>query len=279
MTAGKQLSKTDNQNKATDLAEMGVTFFQNISNNLIPTAKTALANNNSTTFCTEFSKLLNDQTKEYYQSKPIEGFNNYQISALPTITCSGNNQVVIAFNSTGNTAAKQSSTLKGSIIVTKRTRDGQSPPDPNTFKYQITDSEVKLNKDATYDDSVSYTGKVTLVGNTSLLVYNNANFNSLELDGNSIVNVTNTAIFNTINSMNGITNITVNGDAIFLSGAPRIDKFVGKASICIKGNIYTLDSNGKLQSYNDFTKYFTNTCSNSNADWYIDANNGVSVIY
>ncbi|NHM30488.1 hypothetical protein [Neobacillus terrae] len=271
LTANKQFHKTDNLNRATDLAEMGATYYKSVINSLIPSA-VAAARTNKTTFCQEL-KRLHDRQVGIYDSKTVESSNKYQISSPVFPACIGNpNNILLNFISTGKTGTEEKAII-GHLKISKRIASVR--PDYSAFeKYE----DDKLNKDLSLTDPVNFTNdNFKITGGSSLRIEKSAYFKSLTLDGNAEVLIGGNAVFQQITSMNGNTLLIVEGDAYF-QATPIIEKFVGHPTLCIKGNIYKVDNN-QIMEYTDFSNYFTNTCVNSNADWYIDAENGLSVDY
>ena len=271
LTANKQFHKTDHLNRATDLAEMGATYYKTAINSLIPSA-VAAASTNKTTFCQQL-KSLHDKQVGIYDTKTVEDSNTYQISSPAFPPCIGNpNVILLNFISTGKTGTEEKAII-GHLKISKRIASVR--PDNSTYeKYE----DDKLNKDLSLTGPVNFTANnFKINGGRSLKIEKNAYFTSLTLDGNAEVLIGGNAVFQQITSMNGNTLLMVEGDAFF-QDTPIIEKFVGHPSICIKGNIYKVD-NSQIREYTDFSNNFTNTCVNSNADWYIDAENGLSVDY
>ncbi|WP_160722007.1 hypothetical protein [Bacillus sp. USDA818B3_A] len=278
LTTNKQVYKSDNINKATDLAEMGITYYQTAINTLINDTQAAIKVNNKD-FCTEF---LNQETLKtsLYSSKPIDSTNNkYKIDKVAPIQCSNVGQFKFKFISTGTTSSGETKQLQGTISISQ-IRIGKDMPDYLAF----TDPGInKLNYSITFPSTqyplgVKFTSGLTIVGNNILTVVKSAYFNTLEINGGSQVIVQETAIINKITSVNGNTNLKIYGDAIFLSDTPRIDKIAGQADICIYGNIYTVKDN-KLVDYPDFSTYFKNSCQNTNSSWTVNPESGVTVTY
>ncbi|NRD76016.1 hypothetical protein HPT25_00650 [Bacillus sp. BRMEA1] len=286
LTASKQFNKTDNRNKATDLAEMGVTYFLQVNNSVLQEAK----NSNPSNFCSTFTSIIKDQnnTRGYYTNKNVDGNNRYQITLDNNLTssCSTNpNSFKVVFYSTGTTDTNEKATLTGTFTISKQSisypRSGESAPNQSNFSkrsYLYNEASNTGNKyyygDITYNDQPK---DVTL--------YNTAWFNSITLLGGRTLTINNDAIFNNISnmsdiSMNGQSNITVNGDAIFYGQKPV--KQTQKTSICVTGNPYYVQ-NGVLTPFTDFGDYFqlTSGCQQTSpvSSWVFDNNTGVTVNY
>lgn len=280
MTANKQFNKTENRNKATDLAEMGITYYKTELNNMIAPAKVAMETN-KTNFCTEFKNQYNTRKSslKLLDLKTIENQNNYQIivpSTMTAIDCSNtSSDVTVNFTSKGKTASEDV-ILTSKIIVSKVSRAGNPAPikDPkiypvvpfsNTYISSSTGkfyySEFKLNDNDTH-----------IVNNPS------AWFEAFRSVGGwkGSVEVLHEAIFEKID-INGKSELNVYGDAIFLT-KDAVEKQTSKAEICIKGDVYYI-KNGKLEEFTDSNLYFDNSCVNSNSNWYIDENDGIIVNY
>ncbi|MDP4084544.1 MAG: hypothetical protein Q8934_07990 [Bacillota bacterium] len=269
-----QFNKTDEHNNATDLAEMGVTYYQTEVNSLIPQA-TSNAQKNSTNFCTELTNLSNQKLSSQTSIKSVDGTNSYQIIA-PSITCTDPTKVTLTFSSKGITA-NDSVTLKGTFTISGSSgssRVGQTLPSTSSFSTQAGDVSINGNRNflcstSTYFKSFTSNGKVKLTVNSD------AYFGSLTMNGNSSVLVKGNAYFNYL-IMNGTPGyIEVDGDAIFIN--PPIKQ---NTSICIKGNIYKVDSaTHMLVNYTNYTNYFTNICSSSITTWQLNPDSGINVQY
>jgi hypothetical protein len=279
LNTSKQFKKTDNRFKATDLAEMGISYFLQVNNSVLQEAKNIIASQTNPNFCTQFTTILKDKsnTRGYYVSKTVDLNNNYQIILdINNITpCTSNpDQVNVVFYSIGTTDTNEQAKLKGTFVLSRKlNREGElAPQKPNFINGTI---------NGTYPDNskVFIDGTTTFSGNDGKTINYNVWFNQLVLHGNGFVIGDYDGIF-TDSSQNGNTNITLYGDAIFLS---KPSKFVGNASMCVKGNVYyvdkTVDPNGRLVRFTDFDINYRNYCSSNNSEWFIDANNGVQVDY
>ncbi|WP_284036117.1 hypothetical protein [Neobacillus sp. 114] len=279
ISARKQFNKTENINIATDLAEMGITYYQAAINNLIiNTQETIKVSKND--FCTEFTLEERNNTNIYSPKYVDTDGNKYKIDKTAPISCSNVGQFKFTFTSTGTTKSGEVRQLQGTIAISQ-VKVGKDLPDYSLFKDSGITKQVNYSIEfpsTTYPNGVAFNSGLTIVGGNILTVLKSAYFSSMEINGGAQVIVQETAIINKITSVNGNTNLIIYGDAIFLTETPRIDKLAGKANICIYGNIYTVKNN-KLYDYTDFSNYFNNTCSNSNSSWTVNPESGVTVTY
>jgi hypothetical protein len=290
ITTHKQVKKSERRDQATDLAEMGITYYQKLGEELISSAQAAVttkkAQNINTNFCNEFTSLL--KTKD--GTKNVDSTNQYQLkldtSTGKTTTCSDTlDKIKIVFNSTGINNTTEQKEIEGTFYVSKKTTGAPAPPVRSDF--------INYIKNTTYSStSKVYYGDLTHNDQPkNKKIDSIAWFNSLNVIGNRTVTVNNLTIFNKINgvSMNSHSNITVNGDAIFLGPDPkptppsRIDD---KQYICVTGTTYYKRSNGTIEVFSDFDKYFnleTNckktTPTTAIDQWIFDNNTGVNVNY
>lgn len=269
-----QFNKTDEHNKATDLAEMGITYFQTEINSLIPQA-TSNAQKNNTNFCTELTNLDNQKLSAETNLKSVDGTNSYQIIS-PSIICTDPTKVTVTFSSKGITA-NDAVTLKGIFAIlgsSGNSRVGETLPSTSLFTIQAGNVTLNGNRNFSYDKSV-YFNSFTSNGRVKLSVNADAYFGSITMNGNSFVLVKGNAYFNYL-IMNGNPGyIEVDGDAIFVT--PPIKQ---NSNICIKGNIYKVDNNtNKLINFSDYTNYFTNTCSSTITTWQLIGDSGIKVQY
>jgi Tfp pilus assembly protein PilX len=269
-----QFNKTDEQNKATDLAEMGITYFQTTVKKLITAADNA-AKINDTSFCSEF-KNLNDQNKTTQTAfKSVDGQNGYQItinSSSSVDECNTNNIFTILFKSKGITQKGDFEIINGTITLSNGSIVGNDAPNEEEY----TESE-----NGSFQESINSTGKIyyedPVKENRTYTIFNSsAWFDSLTLNGQGSFLFKHDVIFDYF-SMNNPTELTVEGNAIFLN-PNHIDKKTRKAEICIRGNIYTI-TNNKLVKFTNYDDYFTNICPNSNSDWDIDTEDGMTIQY
>ncbi|WML47369.1 hypothetical protein RCG23_18160 [Neobacillus sp. PS3-34] len=257
-----QFNKTDNRNKATDLAEMGITYYKAVTNRIVAAANTtASLNSTSTTYDSNFKSALKAYTEMktgYIKLMTVESDKTYKINFM-NIDESNPNKLVVNFNSFGN-AGKETVNLTGSITIQKlsgKLRIGQTKPVQSS--YSIVETNLidlwAQNKSATYNSSTYFTNYIHIQGNRTLLVNGDAYFVS-EV------------------SYQGAADIIIKGDAIF-EKAMIIPN--GKAyKLCITGDTYLVDSQGKLIDYVIPQNRCAKTASNS---WGIDNNSGIKVQY
>lgn len=273
LNARKQFNVTEKANKATDLAEMGITYYLNVNNSLIGPAE---ARSNLTNFYTEFTSRL--KASSIYQPQRVDDNNSYQILFDSSRTTSltqfllNPDVINIGFKSIGTSGSNSPVTLEGSFKLTKN-RVGEPAPLLSLFINGV------LNTAYSSTNLINY-GVVDITQKEDYTLDNLALFDSLTLkgDGNERYSFTinnDTIFLNTI-SMNGHTKLTINGDAIFFNIEP-IDKLTKKADICITGNTYTV-SNGKLVDL-DISAFNACADTNSQNEWSINPNGGITVIY
>ncbi|NHC42446.1 type II secretion system protein [Bacillus sp. MM2020_1] len=280
----KEFDKTDNRNRATDLAEMGITYYQAAINNLIAISQ-GETKANKTDFCSEFL-IAEGKNKALYSSKLVDpNGDQYIVKKTTENACSNTGSFKFTFSSTGTTNSGEVKQLQGTIAISQIRTGIDNVPDYSKFTDSGINKQLNTSKEfsaAEYPNGVSFTPGLTIVGGNILTVVKSAYFESLEINGGSQVIVQEDAIIKQITSVNGNTNLKIYGDAIFLSTTPRIDKISGQADICIYGNIYTVQTiAGKqvLVDYNDFSTYFRNSCQNSNSSWTVNPESGVTVTY
>ncbi|MEH7156907.1 hypothetical protein [Neobacillus drentensis] len=283
LSTRKQFDKTDNRNRATDLAEMGITYYQAAINNLIATTQTVTKVNN-TNFCSEFLSQEGKNTTLYSSKLVDTNGDQYKIDKTTAIACSNTGSFKFNFTSTGTTKSGEVKQLQGTIAISQ-VRIGKNLPNYLNFTNSGINKQVNYSIEfsaTVYPNGVSFTPGLTIVGGNILTVGKSAYFESMEINGGSQVIVKEDAIIKQIKSVNGNTNLKIYGDAIFLSPTPRIDQISGQADICIYGNIYTvqtIDGKQVLVDYNNFSTYFRNSCQNSNSSWTVNPESGVTVTY
>lgn len=280
MTANKQFTKTDNKNKATDLAEMGITYYKTELNNMIAPAKVAMETN-KTNFCTEFKNqyIARKSSLKLLDLKTVENQNSYQIIVPTTMTAidcnSTSSDVTVNFTSKGKTTSEDA-TLTSKIIVSKVSRAGNPAPkkDPNLYPV-VPFSNTYINSST---GNYYYSGFKLNDNGTHVVNNPSAWFEAFRSVGGwkGSVEVLHEAIFEEID-INGKSELNVYGDAIFLE-KNAVVKQTSKAEICIKGDVYYV-KDGKLEEFTDAHLYFDNSCVNSNSNWYIDENDGIVVNY
>jgi hypothetical protein len=280
LNSTKQFNKTDNLNKATDLAEMGITYYQNVSTSLIQQAKDAVAKSTTpTNFCTEYINLLKNQDGTY--NVDSNSGNKYKISLITTSACSDNlSEINVVFKSDGITKTNEDTPLQGSFNVIKQST-GIKAPDLSEY-----DKNQNSNSSKIYYGNFKHNDQPK-----DKIINKQAWFDSLDVVGNRTVTINNNAVFTTVNgiSMNSHTNITVNGNAFFMGPDPKPAKpknISDKQYICITGNIYYKRSDGTVEYFNDFSDYYylEPGCLNPNIgnyseNWLFDSQNGIKVVY
>ncbi|WP_043934222.1 hypothetical protein [Bacillus sp. EB01] len=270
-----QLNKTDNINKATDLAEMGVTYYQKVVEKHVNTAKSTAATKTQQNFSgktptqqqrddyldqifkSELTTLLQTNNAQVNVDTPN---NNFQIT-FKSLTPNPEklNELIIKFESMGETN-NEKLPLTGFFTIKKSTtksRVGELTPVPSHYKIIENYPVELLNKPPkfkTNNNSTYFKGKVTIQGNRILTVNGEAYFKDLELQGSAA--------------------IQINGDAIF----EKEITVIGNAyKICITGKTYLLDSTkAKLISY----PIPRNTCAKPDtSEWFFNPNEGIKVTY
>ncbi|MFT9599063.1 hypothetical protein [Mesobacillus sp.] len=276
LSARKQFNKTDEINRATDLAEMGVAHYEAILSKLVKnandearqTVQTAFeaATQNPNTPIPNYDDLFYISLSRKLTENPsvilsIDEGNSYEI--LNPIIAKHVENISISFNSKGKTVNEEKE-LKGKLTINKNTdsRDGEFIPNRNTFEnIELDDFEIKGGKqEETYTASTYFQKTVTLKGNTTLIIKGDTFFNS---------DVT----------LKGGDTIFIFGDAYFYKPLSPIIKGE-KSKICILGTPYLL-KNQKLVEYTSFDGGDTDSCPKPILDneWSIDPDNGMKVEY
>lgn len=279
LSARKQFNKTDEVNKATDLAEMGVAHFEAVVSRQVAAANTeataqvdaaleaslkwpnkgyTIPDYDEVFFTFLKSEILNNN----YPNINIEGKNSYKIS-FPTIIKLEDHKIAVSFKSEGKTK-DEAALLKTTIFVEKindESKKVDSVPNKDTFKIiELDPFEIKGGKESEiYAGSTFFTKSVALRGNTNLKV-----------DGD--------AFFNSDLTLKGGDKIYVMGDAFFTT--PLNKHLVnGNSSICVLGNTYFVENN-KVTDYTDFYGGDTSKCpAPIDKIWSIDPINGIEVKY
>lgn len=275
LSARKQFNKTDEINRATDLAEMGVAHYEALLKRIVKNAnaeaeKTVqkaldlLSENPNLKvpdYDDEFYKALSEEVgKNAYLPLTLDGSNSYEISD-PVIS-RHNGKIVITFDSKGLTVDEEKE-LQGTltIIKNKDSLDDELAKDEDDYDYiEFYDFDLKGGKQKEiYPGSTFFKKTVTLRGNTSLIIRGDAFFNS---------SVT----------LKGGDTIIVYGDAIFAVGLEDIKP--DKARICILGTPYKI-VNQNIVEYPSFDGGDTDSCPQPILDneWSIDPDNGMEVKY
>jgi hypothetical protein len=269
-----QFNKSDNRNTATDLAEMGITYYQSVVNKLVTSANTVAnqkvidylkTNPNATDsqITQKFNESFESDLRTRLIAQPVlkntvENENKFEIDYANLALVSG--LFTVTFTSKGLTE-KETVNITGTITIqkstSKPTRVGETKPLPSN--YSLTENNIielqGKNKIASYNTSTYFKQPIHIQGNRSLIIKGDAFF-SQEL------------------TFQGSANITINGDAIFQkaiifpNGTPY--------SFCVYGNTYLIDANNKLTNYT----ITQNKCSKpSSRDWSIDMDGGTTVQY
>lgn len=271
-----QFNKTDEHNKATKLAEMGITYYQSIVNKFVSSANN-VANQTMTDYINGFNKNnqpTDEQITESYNnsfktalnnslsSQPaltnqVEGSNQFEVDFKSLIQQS--NKLLVNFTSKGSTG-KDDVILTGTITIQSSNiqadQSGKPKPSPSAYSY-IENNAVSGSKIPPYNTSTYFSQSVQLQGRHPLIINGNAYF-SQDF------------------SLQGATYITVYGDAIFEKGIIFQPGNGQPATICIYGNTYEVDSHNNLQDF----PIPQNTCSQPQGrDWSIDMGSGINVQY
>jgi hypothetical protein len=269
-----QFNKSDNRNTATDLAEMGITYYQSVVNKMVVTANT-VANQKVTDYLKTYSSATETQIiqkfNEYFESdlrtrlsaqpvlkNTVENENKFEIDYADLALVSG--LFKVTFTSKGFTE-KETVNITGTITIQKSTsvsnRVGETKPFPSS--YSLTENKLielqAKNKIASYNTSTYFMQPIHIQGNRSLIVKGDAFF-SQDL------------------TFQGSANITINGDAIFLKAIifPNGNPY----TFCVYGNTYLVDAKDKLINY----PIPQNKCSKpASRDWSIDMDGGTTVQY
>ncbi|ALC89781.1 hypothetical protein AM500_08350 [Bacillus sp. FJAT-18017] len=270
-----QLNKTDDINKATDIAEMGVTYYQKIVEKLVNSAKGTAASKTQQyftgsnpsqqqrdyyldqTFKSDLTSLLQTNNAQVNVDTPSNNFKITFKSLVPNPEKP--NELIVKFESTGQTN-NEKRPITGFFTIKKSTtnsRVGELKPVPSHYKIIENYPVELLNKPPkfkTNNNSTYFKEKVTIQGNRILTVNGEAYFKDLELQGSAA--------------------IQINGDAIF----EKEITVIGNAyKICITGKTYLLDSTkAKLTSY----PIPRNTCTKPDtSEWFFNPNEGIKVTY
>ncbi|MBS8265088.1 hypothetical protein DYI25_11600 [Mesobacillus boroniphilus] len=265
LSARKQFNKTDEINKATDIAEMGVGHYETLLYKLVKVSNQEVSHYSTSLFDSQFyqnikSKVLNSNN---LPASRVEGNNKYVITDA-TIARPTNDKIIVSFKSTGKTD-KETKVLTNKITVEKKkpSRAGEPAPPISSFNHKFWQSyEMAGGKEIDeYQGSSYFTQSVELKGNTQLIIHGDAFFNS------SVV-------------LKGGDKLIVYGDAIF--NVPLDDKSINgsNSSICVYGFTYYVDKLGKLAVYNPFPGGDPTACPKPlNIEWFIDPVNGIEVQY
>jgi hypothetical protein len=275
LSARKQFNKTDEINRATDLAEMGVAHYEALLTRIVENANAEaeqavqkalhLLSENPNLKVPDyddvFNKVLSDEVvKNAYLPLAVDEVNSYEISN-PVIS-RHNGKITLTFDSKGLTANEEKE-LQGTltIIKNKDALDDELTINEDDYDYiELYDFDLKGGKQKeTYPGSTFFKKTVTLRGNTALIIRGDAFFNS---------SVT----------LKGGDTIIVYGDAIFAEELEDIKP--DKAKICILGTPYRI-VNQNIVEYPSFDGGDTDSCPQPILDneWSIDPDNGMEVTY
>lgn len=296
LSARKQFNKTDEINRATDLAEMGVAHYETLVRRFINEANNEAKKTIQDVITSNQNKKDNEkQTIPDYDQlfksifnnkvisnnsldKQVEESNKYFVSSQPPTTESSS-KISVFFTSKGVTQDAEK-TLYSTINLVKTdsgsSRVDQTVPGKDTYQKFI-GNPIDTNKSLPFPSSTFFNESVQIRGKKTIDVHGNAFFNeNIILNGNAKLNIYGDAVFDDIITINGSSDITVNGDAIFKRKLSETEK---SYSFCITGNVYLINNN-KLIEYVNFPAGRSASCQKStNSEWAIDSNNGIVVKY
>jgi hypothetical protein len=292
LSARKQFNKTDELNKATDLAEMGVAHYEAWLANAIAEANTyaetkadeVIKKNNGnkkphplgkvksckkiTLRCTveydeHFLQNLRLRVGSLNNSliRVVEDDNLYEVKDITVSDIQADETVIVKFKSYGKTK-NETKILNSTITIDKNGESlvGEAKPDKSSHQ-------------------VVHSTPIDLKGLDKHLTFNSSTYfeKSIEVRGNRIINVKGNAYFKDRIIFSGTADIFVFGDAIFTVSP----EFNGNAySFCVYGNIYKIDNQGNLIEYLDFPSGKNKSCPRPQDDeWYINPDEGVEVQY
>lgn len=278
ISARKQFTKTDQMNKATDLAEMGVAHYETILAGIVQDANAKAdadventkqnngngKKNRNVEGYDEFfyENLKNTIALAQYQelTKMVETDHSYRIAEVNISTLSNSDPIIITFKSEGRASAEKK-TLYTTIKIEKNGYLLIGEPSPLPKDYQgIESNSIELkaqDKHKTYNSSTYFKEKIQIRGNRILTINGNAFFEKqIEFMGSA--------------------DVIVNGDAIFMVKP----NFNNQAySFCVYGNTYLVED-GKLVPYTDFSPGKNKSCPRPQDDeWYINPDEGLDVQY
>lgn len=280
LSARQQFNKTDETNKATDLAEMGVAHYEallanivNVSNieaeKAVELATQAINKNGKKNrnlpeydglFWTNLKKNL-DLPANNKLIIEVENNNSYEVT-LKSYTSIIDKKIIVSIMSVGKTN-KETKELNSTITIEKNalTRHGEDAPDKS--KYVIKENNT-----------------ISLIGNFPPKLYLDSTYFEREIDlrGKNVLTVKGNAFFKDKVSLKGTDTIVVHGDAIFYTKLenPYIN---GNSALCVYGNTYYIENN-KLFEYTPFPSGNTKVCPRpQDEEWYINPENGIEVKY
>jgi Tfp pilus assembly protein PilX len=292
LSARKQFNKTDETNKATDIAEMGVAHYEawlvnaviqansnaesradnTIKNNdgnkkNHPNGKVKKCNKNPIRCTAEYDEYFLENLKLRIGTlnnsllRIVEGSNLYEVKEITISEIQADETIAVKFKSYGQTE-NEKKILESTITIKKNSESLEGEAKPEKSSYQVVHStpiDLKgSDKHLAFDSSTYFEKKIEIQGNRTIKVNGNAFFNDQVI-------------------FSGTADILVFGDAIFRFQP----EFNGNAySFCVYGNIYIMDNQGMLVEYTNFPSGKNKSCPRPKDDeWYINPDNGVKVEY
>ncbi|WP_142922580.1 hypothetical protein [Neobacillus notoginsengisoli] len=243
MNTSLQVNKTENVNKATDLAEMGITYYKDKIDNIIVKAFTA----KTITKPTELDTLLNEMKNEVTKIQTEDGKQNvsgsgisYEIRNL-SVDISNPSKILITFRTIGNSEGEK---RELSLALNYTIKPGKSLPlykvnDPGTFSssssacHNPQENTNIINQNCFYNPTENVPG--VKIENSTLKIIGNEEFDHFK-------NVTSSKIYVTgdilLNKVNNITNLRlhVEGDLIESNSESKFNNFGGITLIEIEKN-------------------------------------------
>lgn len=280
ISARKQFNKTDEINKATDLAEMGVAHYETLLANIVNMSnieaekavelatqginKNGKKNRNLPDYDVLFWATLKKNLELPSNNKliiEVENTNSYEVT-MKSYTSIIDNKIIVRFMSAGKTS-KETKELNSTITIEKNalTRHGEDAPDKSSYV-------IKENN------------TISLIGKYPPKLYLDSTYFEREIDlrGKNVLTVKGNAYFKDKVSLKGTDTIVIHGDAIFYTKLenPYIN---GNSAFCVYGNTYYIENN-KLLEYNPFPAGNSKFCPHpQDVEWYINPENGIEVKY
>ncbi|WP_423407553.1 hypothetical protein AABM38_17575 [Heyndrickxia sp. MSNUG] len=277
LSARKQFNKTDEVNKATDLAEMGVAHYEAILTQIVNSSNKEAkkkvedafeeASKKSGNIIPDYdeifySALVKGVLNNSYLAMTVEGSNSYDVTS-PSVKKISDDNISISFKTKGITAGEKK-ILESTILIVKNGGDslvGESIPTKDRYMNYVAYSiDLKGNgsdKDEYFPNSTYFAKDIQIRGNRIIAVLGNAFFND---------NIT----------FNGGADIIVFGDAVFRH---EFNKPNNAYTFCVTGNTYLI-KNDTLIPYTSFPGTTGVSCPKANDNpWSIDLNNGIEVKY
>jgi Tfp pilus assembly protein PilX len=241
-----QTTKTEKTNVAVDLAEMGVTYFDQRITNIV-----AEANASGTNICSQLNTKLNvEKTK----TNPIivEPKKSFKISGLTITGISFQNNVyscqdpiTLNFSSYGldETNGKNEKTLKVTMYINKVVKGVETEVRPiQDWSSDKTFTVPKKGYPISVPDSVNVTNQFHLSGQEVLTFTKNVYFTFPFKDtGKAKIFVTGDAFFATLPTINGNGYVEIKKNAVF--PASTTNSFFQNNNICVLGSTYILQNN------------------------------------